>query len=67
MCIRDRTSIAILASLPFIAGGALAVLNPHYIGRLFYEHGCQKVLLAAVILLSSGLLVMRGMIRKALA
>ena len=62
-----KTSIAILASLPFVAGGALAVLNPHYIGRLFNEHGCQKVLFAAVFLLSSGLLVMRGMIRKALA
>jgi tight adherence protein B len=62
-----KTSIAILASLPFVAGGALAVLNPHYIGRLFNEHGCQKVLFAAVMLLCSGLLVMRGMIRKALA
>jgi tight adherence protein B len=62
-----KTSIAILASLPFVAGGALGVLNPHYIGRLFYEHGCQKVLFAAVGLLVGGLLVMRGMIRKALA
>ncbi len=62
-----KTSIAILASLPFVAGGALAALNPHYIGRLFNDHGCQKVLLAAIVLLGSGLLVMRGMIRKALA
>jgi tight adherence protein B len=61
-----KTSIGILASLPFVAGGALGVLNPHYIGRLFNEPGCQKVLLAAVVLLSGGLLVMRGMIRKAL-
>jgi tight adherence protein B len=62
-----KTSIAILASLPFVAGGALGVLNPHYIGRLLYDHGCEKVLFAAVGLLVSGLLVMRGMIRKALA
>jgi tight adherence protein B len=62
-----KTSIAILASLPFVAGGALAVLNPHYIGRLFHEHGCQKVLFVAIGLLVGGLLVMRGMIRKALA
>jgi len=62
-----KTSIGILTSLPFVAGGALAVLNPHYIGRLFYEHGCQKVLFVAVGLLVGGLLVMRGMIRKALA
>jgi tight adherence protein B len=62
-----KTSIGILTSLPFVAGGALAVLNPHYIGRLFHEHGCQKVLLVAVGLLVGGLAVMRGMIRKALA
>jgi tight adherence protein B len=62
-----KTSIAILASLPFVAGGALGVLNPHYIGRLFHEHGCQKVLFVAIGLLVGGLLVMRGMIRKALA
>ena len=63
-----KTSIGILASLPFVAGGALGLLNPHYIGRLFYEHGgCQKILFTAVALLVGGLLVMRGMIRKALA
>jgi tight adherence protein B len=62
-----KTSIGILASLPFVAGAALGVVNPQYIGRLFYEHGCQKVLFAAVALLAGGLLVMRGMIRKALA
>jgi tight adherence protein B len=62
-----KTSIAILASLPFVSGGALAVLNPRYIGRLFDDPGCEKVLMAAVALLGSGLLVMRGMIRKALS
>jgi tight adherence protein B len=62
-----KTSIIILASLPFVAGGALGVLNPHYMGRLFTEHASQKVLLAAIVLLGSGLLVMRGMIRKALS
>jgi tight adherence protein B len=62
-----KTSIFILASLPFVAGGALAVLNPAYIGRLFTDHGCQKVLIAAIVMLSSGLLVMRGMIRSALS
>jgi tight adherence protein B len=61
-----KTSIIILASLPFVAGGALAALNPHYIGRLFTDHGCEKVLLAAIFMLGSGLLVMRGMIRKML-
>ena len=62
-----KTSIIILASLPFVAGGALAVLNPAYIGRLFIEPSCQKVLMAAIAFLGTGLLVMRGMIRKALS
>jgi tight adherence protein B len=62
-----KTSIMILASLPFVSGGALAVLNPLYIGRLFTDHGCQKMLIAAIVMLGSGLLVMRGMIRKALS
>jgi tight adherence protein B len=62
-----KTSIIILASLPFVAGGALGALNPSYVGRLFTDHGCQKLLLAAIIMLGSGLLVMRGMIRKILA
>ncbi len=61
-----KTSIIILASLPFVTGGALAVLNPHYIGRLFSEPACEKVLMVAIIMLGSGLLVMRGMIRKML-
>jgi tight adherence protein B len=62
-----KTSIIILASLPFVAGGALAALNPHYIGRLFTDPSCEKVLFAAIAMLGTGLLVMRGMIRKMLA
>jgi tight adherence protein B len=62
-----KTSIAILASLPFVTGGALAVLNPAYIARLFIDPGCEKVLAAAIFMLTGGLLVMRGMIRKALS
>jgi tight adherence protein B len=62
-----KTSIIILASLPFVSGGALEVINPQYIGRLFVDHGCEKVLLAAIVMLGSGLLVMRGMIRKMLS
>jgi len=62
-----KTSIAILASLPFVSGGALGVLNPAYIGRLFTDPACEKILIAAITLLGGGLLVMRGMIRKALS
>jgi tight adherence protein B len=62
-----KTSIIILASLPFVAGGALAVLNPHYIGRLFTEPDCEKLLIAAIGLLGGGMVVMRGMIARALS
>jgi tight adherence protein B len=62
-----KTSIIILASLPFFSGGALAVLNPHYILRLVNEPGSQKMLMAAIVMLSCGLIVMRGMIRKMLS
>jgi tight adherence protein B len=62
-----KTSIMILASLPFVTGGALSVMNPSYMGRMLTDHGCEKVLAAAILMLLSGLLVMRGMIRKALS
>jgi tight adherence protein B len=62
-----KTSIIILSSLPFVSGGALAVMNPSYVGRLFFEPGCQKILIVAVAMLTGGLLVMRGMIAKALS
>ncbi len=61
-----KTSIIILASLPFVSGGALAVLNPQYMGRLFNDHGCEKLLFAAIIMLGGGLLGKRGMIRRIL-
>jgi tight adherence protein B len=62
-----KTSIIILTALPFVSGGALAVMDPPYIARLFTDPGCQKVLIAAILMLGTGLLVMRGMIRKALS
>lgn len=62
-----KMSIMILASLPFVSGGALGVLNPHYIGRLFTDPACEKVLFAAIAMLGTGLLVMHGLIRKMLA
>jgi tight adherence protein B len=62
-----KTSIFILASLPFVSGGALTVINPTYIDRLVTDHGCEKVLIAAIVMLSSGLLVMRGMVRSAMS
>ena len=62
-----KTSIMVLAGLPFVSGGALGVLNPAYVSRFLTDPDCQKVLLAAIVLLCSGLLTMHIMIRKALS
>ena len=62
-----KTSIAILAALPFVSGGALALLNPSYIGLLFYDPSGQKVLGLAILSLFTGLFVMRSMIKRSLS
>jgi tight adherence protein B len=62
-----KTSIGILAALPFVAGAGLAVLNPDYLAVLFTERSGQRVLSLALLSLGSGLLVMRGMIRRSVS
>jgi tight adherence protein B len=62
-----KTSIFILAALPFVAGGAMAVLNPEYMGRLFNDPMGQQVLGGAILSLGSGLITMRTMIKKSLS
>ncbi len=62
-----RTSAAILAALPFFAGGALAVMSPAYIAPLFKEGPGQTLFGGGVVWLSLGIVVMRGIIRKSLA
>ena len=62
-----RTSAAILAALPFFAGGALAVMSPAYIAPLFKEGPGQTLFGSGVVWLGLGITVMRGIIRKSLA
>ena len=62
-----RTSSAVLIALPFLSGGALAIMNPSYIGSLFEEGSGQTVMGAGVVWLSLGIVVMRFMIRKSLS
>lgn len=62
-----KTSAAILAGVPFVAGGALAVISPDYIMVLFDDPGGQQVFAAAVISLGLGILTMRQIIRGALS
>jgi len=61
-----RLSIAILASLPFVSGGFLAVVNPEYVALLFLDPGGQQILAVAAGLLLLGVAIMRGMIRNSL-
>lgn len=62
-----NTSSAILGALPIFAGGALAVLNPSYAALLVVEPSGRRILVGAIMMLATGMLVMRGMIRKSLS
>jgi tight adherence protein B len=62
-----RTSIYILACLPVFSGGALAVLSPAYISTLFTEPQGQRVLIIALISLSTGIGTMRTIISRSLS
>ena len=60
---RTRSS----TSLPFFTTGAMAIMNPSYVGVLFHDPGGQRILAIAVGLMLLGMAIMRGMIRKSLA
>jgi len=62
-----RTSAGILAILPFFTGGALAVMNPSYLGLLFNDPGGQRILAVASGLMLLGILSMRSLIRRSLS
>jgi tight adherence protein B len=62
-----KTSAAILAALPVFTGLLLFVLNPTYIGVLFTEPSGRKIFGLAVVSLTTGILVMRSMIRRSLS
>lgn len=62
-----RTSAALLAALPFVTAGALALLNPRYIVVLITDPTGQKILAAAFGMLFMGMGVMKLIIRKSLS
>ncbi len=62
-----RTSAALLAALPFVTAGAMAVLNPSYIVVLIIDPTGQKILAAAFGMLFTGMGVMKFIIRKSLS
>lgn len=62
-----RTSVWVLAALPFVAMGSLYVLSPAYVMRLFTTPDGKMLLGLAAFSLALGLLTMQAMIRKILA
>ena len=62
-----RTSAMLLAALPFVTGGALALLNPKYFGVLFTDPTGHKILAGAIGMLCTGGAVMRWLINKSLS
>ena len=61
-----NTSAGILSAMPVLTGVGLWVINPTYIDTLFTDPGGQRLLALAVILLGTGISIMRWLIRKTL-
>lgn len=61
-----RTSAAILVAVPFIAAGALTVLNPDYIARLFGDPRGRYILGGALLMLVLGVVSMRLLLARML-
>jgi tight adherence protein B len=62
-----RMSIYVLTGLPILVGGAMAFLNPQYIGVLITDSLGNKVLTAAVMLLGSGIAAMKFIVKKSVS
>lgn len=62
-----RASIMILCALPVITGGALAFINPDYMGQLFTTDLGREVFAAALISFCVGLGVMQFIVKKTLS
>jgi tight adherence protein B len=62
-----RTSAAILAVIPLIAFGLLALLNPRYIAFYFTHPKGGSIIAMVIVLMLMGVLTMRTMIRRSLA
>lgn len=62
-----RMSIYVLTGLPVLVGGGMAILNPAYIGLLISDPLGNKLLIAAVVLLLTGLGVMQIIVKKSVS
>lgn len=62
-----NASAVILVALPFVAGGALAIVRPGYLDLLFEDPRGVKVIAYAVASLVAGIMTMRWMIQNAVS
>jgi tight adherence protein B len=62
-----RASAMVLCAMPFVAGGAMALMTPAYMGVLFTTTLGNQMLGAAGVSLAIGIAVMRALTRKVLA
>ena len=59
-----RTSVYVLAALPFVTGAALSSLNPQYMEKMLYTQDGHMLLGLAAVLLVAGIGAMHLMIRR---
>lgn len=61
-----RTSAGILVAVPFVAAGAVTLLNPEYIGTLFTDSRGHYVLGSAIFMMGCGIMTMRMLLQRML-
>ena len=59
-----RASATILIIMPFVVGAIMAFISPAYVADLFIHERSPAFLLAFVVLMATGILTMRWMIRR---
>ena len=58
-----RISAWVVGAMPFVVGGALALINPGYLNELLTRPVGRLMLLAGLVLIGIGVLVLRRMVR----
>jgi len=61
-----RTVAGILGALPFVTAALVALINFEYIALLFIDPRGQMILGSAMMMLFMGMMIMRGMVNRAL-
>lgn len=61
----ERISSYVLATMPFLIFGALLIVSPSYLAPLIQDPRGNLILIAAIVMLLSGFLTLRNMMRSA--